>query len=69
MMNLHDPIDTFVVHSGLSLFTKHPVEQGSDPPVSIGGAVVSNHPDDGEVSCIIRSYLVPSGSCWLFVEV
>lgn len=69
MMNLHDPLDALMVHPRLPSLGKGPVDKGGDPPVSIGRTIVNNHPDQGNVSCIIRPYLVPSGSCWLFVEV
>ena len=41
-------------HPGLSLFTRHPVEKGSDSPVSVGRAVAGNHPDKGTIYSIVR---------------
>jgi hypothetical protein len=69
MIHLHDPIDTLMVHSGLSLFTKTPVDKGSDSPVSVGRTHIGNHPDKGTIYSIVRMGAIPSGSCWLFVEV
>ena len=54
--------------SGLSLFTRHPVEKGSDSPVSAGRAVAGNHPDKGTLYSIVRMGASPPGSCRLFVS-
>ena len=68
MIHLHDPIDTLMNRSGLSLFTKHPVEKGSDSPVFAGRSVAGNHPDKGTLYSIIRMGGSPPGSCRLFVS-
>ena len=54
-------------HPGLSLFTRHPVEKGSDSPVSVGRAVAGNHPDKGTIYSIVRMDASPPGSCRLFI--
>ena len=58
MVDLYNPVDTFMIHRGLSSPGKGSVHKGGCSPISVGRAVVGNHPDKGKACSIVRMYTV-----------
>ena len=66
LMNLHDPVNAFVINQSLALVTQQTVQDRRNPPIAVCGAPCNEITDQRNYRCVLRFMVAPTRLCIAF---